>query len=145
MFLVSSYSGLFLIHLSQVLIWEWRNEDAVGATPTGDAPTTSELSTILLPTKVRLILDVLRYIFYQCANFEITRPLGREFTGHMWINGDLRYHNANVLSLLWCCLVRYSMDITHYGWPMCPCIQTLQSPRTGVGVTKAPFVNFSAS
>ena len=31
------------------------NEDVVGAAPTGDAPTTSELSTILLPTKVRLI------------------------------------------------------------------------------------------
>ena len=26
------------------------NEDVVGAAPTGDAPTTSELSTILLPT-----------------------------------------------------------------------------------------------
>ena len=38
------------------------NEEVVGAAPTGDAPTTSELSTILLPTKVRLILEVLRYI-----------------------------------------------------------------------------------
>ena len=38
------------------------NEDVVGAAPTGDAPTTSELSTILLPTKVRLILEVLRYV-----------------------------------------------------------------------------------
>ena len=37
------------------------NEDVVGAAPTGDAPTTSELSTILLPTKVRLNLEVLRY------------------------------------------------------------------------------------
>ena len=37
------------------------NEDVVGAAPTGDAPTTSELSTILLPTKVRLILEVLWY------------------------------------------------------------------------------------
>ena len=35
------------------------NEDVVGAAPTGDAPTTSEWSTILLPTKVRLILEVL--------------------------------------------------------------------------------------
>ena len=26
------------------------NEDVIGAAPTGDAPTTSELSTILLPT-----------------------------------------------------------------------------------------------
>ena len=33
------------------------NEDVVGAAPAGDAPTTSEWSTILLPTKVRLILE----------------------------------------------------------------------------------------
>ena len=38
------------------------NEDVVGAAPTGDAPTASELSTILLPTKVRLILETWRYI-----------------------------------------------------------------------------------
>ena len=37
------------------------DEDVVGAAPTGDAPTTSEWSTILLSTKVRLILEVLRY------------------------------------------------------------------------------------
>ena len=35
------------------------SEDVVGAAPTGDAPTASEWSTILLPTKVRLILEVL--------------------------------------------------------------------------------------
>ena len=35
------------------------NEDVDGAAPTGDAPTTSEWSTILLPTRVRLILEVL--------------------------------------------------------------------------------------
>ena len=34
------------------------NEDAVGVAPTGDAPTTSEWSTILLTTKVILILEV---------------------------------------------------------------------------------------
>ena len=37
----------------------------VGAAPIGDAPTISEWSTILLPTKVRLILEVLRDIFLQ--------------------------------------------------------------------------------
>ena len=37
------------------------NEDVVGAAPTGDAPTTSEWSSILLPTKVRLILETWRY------------------------------------------------------------------------------------
>ena len=39
---------------------KFENKDVVGATPTGDAQTTSELSTILLPTKVRLILNVLQ-------------------------------------------------------------------------------------
>ena len=38
------------------------NEDVVGAAPTGDAPTTSEWLTILLLTKVRLILETWRYI-----------------------------------------------------------------------------------
>ena len=36
------------------------NEDVVGAAQTGNAPTTSELSIILLPIKVRLILEVLQ-------------------------------------------------------------------------------------
>ena len=45
------------------------NEDVVGAAPIGDAPTTSEWSTILLPSKVRLILEVLRYfqMIYVCV------------------------------------------------------------------------------
>ena len=38
------------------------NEDVVGAAPEGDAPTTSEWSTISLSTRVRLMLEVLRYI-----------------------------------------------------------------------------------
>ena len=37
------------------------NEDVVGAAPTDDAPTTSEWSIILLPTKVRLVLEILWY------------------------------------------------------------------------------------
>ena len=36
------------------------NEDAVAEAPTGDAPTTSEWSTILLPTEVWLILKIWR-------------------------------------------------------------------------------------
>ena len=57
MFLVSSCSCLCPIHWSQV-----ENKDVVGAAPTGDAPTASEWSTISLPTKVLLILEVWRYI-----------------------------------------------------------------------------------
>ena len=40
-----------------------KNEDVVGAAPTGDAPTTSEWLTILLPTEVRLILESWQYVF----------------------------------------------------------------------------------
>ena len=36
------------------------NEDVVGAAPTGDAPTTSEWLTIVLPARVGRILEVLR-------------------------------------------------------------------------------------
>ena len=39
------------------------NEDLVGAVHTGNAPTTSEWSTILLPTKVSLISEILLYFF----------------------------------------------------------------------------------
>ena len=38
------------------------NEDVVGAAPTGDAPTTTEWSTILFPTRMRLILETLWYL-----------------------------------------------------------------------------------
>ena len=39
-------------------VYGLENEDVVGAVPIGDAPTTSEWSTILLPMKVQLILKV---------------------------------------------------------------------------------------
>ena len=42
--------------------WKPENEDVFGTAPTGDAPTISEWSTILLHAKVRLILEVLRYL-----------------------------------------------------------------------------------
>ena len=58
MFLILSWSCLCPIHWSQVLSQEFKNEDVVGAAPTGAAPTTSEWPASLLPTKVWLILDV---------------------------------------------------------------------------------------
>ena len=57
MFLVSSCSYISLIHWSRVLSREW------GCSWTGDAPTTSGWSTISLPTKVRLILEVWWYMW----------------------------------------------------------------------------------
>ena len=49
------------------------NEYVVGAAPTGDAPTTSEWSTIWLPTKVRLILEDWRYVNSTWDNIIITK------------------------------------------------------------------------
>ena len=54
------------------------NEDLVGAAPTGDAPTASKWSTILLPNKVRLMLEVLWYVQY-CS-------------------GHVRFHNQETFS-----------------------------------------------
>ena len=47
------------------------NEDVVGAALTGDAPTTSEWSTILLPIKVRLILETWWYLWHTPAHNEL--------------------------------------------------------------------------
>ena len=49
------------------------NEDVVGAAPTGDAPTTSEWSTIVLLYKVWLIIEIWRYVRYKLT--EITRAI----------------------------------------------------------------------
>ena len=59
MFLVSSCSCLCQSNEARCKV---ENEDVVWAAPTGDAPTTSEWSTILLPTKVCLILETWRYV-----------------------------------------------------------------------------------
>ena len=44
----------------------------VGATPTGDAPTTSEWWTISLPTKERLILEIWWYAYIMSAFYILT-------------------------------------------------------------------------
>ena len=36
-----------------------KNDDVVEAAPAGDAPTTFEWTTVILPTKVRMILEIL--------------------------------------------------------------------------------------
>ena len=61
MFLVSSFS--VFVQFIEARCWV-ENEDVVGAAPTGDAPTTSEWSTILLPVMVGLILDIWRYLVF---------------------------------------------------------------------------------
>ena len=52
------------------------------ATPTGDAPITSEWSTILLPSQVLLILDVWRYLLIICAYSSYLRHLGLDWSAH---------------------------------------------------------------
>ena len=58
--LISSWSCFCPIYWKQVLSREWR---CSWRSATGDAPTTSEWSTILLPTKVQLILNIWWYIY----------------------------------------------------------------------------------
>ena len=62
---------------SEIRCWA-ENEDVVGTAPTGDAPTISEWSTILLPTRVRLILEV-----WRCVNLRSLRSLRIRVRG--WI------------------------------------------------------------
>ena len=54
----------YMIPMLSIHWYYVENEDVVGAALAGDAPTTSEWSTILLPNRVRLILQVLWYIIY---------------------------------------------------------------------------------
>ena len=49
---------LFIIYLSHLLNREWR---CSWSSSVGDAPTTSEWSTISLPIKTRLVLEIWRY------------------------------------------------------------------------------------
>ena len=48
---------------------EVKNEDVVGAGPTGNAPNTAEWSTSLLPTKLLLVLQVWWYVFQKTITF----------------------------------------------------------------------------
>ena len=52
-----SFRHVVVFAQSIEVMWYVENGDVIGAAPTGDAPTTSEGSSILLPTKVCLILE----------------------------------------------------------------------------------------
>ena len=61
------------------------NEDVVGAAPTGDAPTTSEWSGILLPIKVQPILEVWRYFF---CHQQAVLTARSDIDFQMWFTSD---------------------------------------------------------
>ena len=54
---------------------KWIMKMLFGAAPTGDAPGTSEWSTISLPTKLHLIFDALRYLVYCNQNFRCWKKI----------------------------------------------------------------------
>ena len=85
MYLILSCSCLCSIHWSQVLSREWRC--SWSSADIGDAPTTSELSTILLPTKVRLILEVLRYmeVLYFTSGMEWYTLTKTVYSFYIWV------------------------------------------------------------
>ena len=91
---------------------EVENEDAIGAAPTSDAPTTSEWSTIVLPTNVRLISDVLRYVLL--PRKLITRVV-HYFTGFCILRSLFTGITVrNKKGILQC--VRYHIIVLNYIW-----------------------------
>ena len=106
------------------------NEDVVGAAPTGDAPTTSDWSKISLPTKVRLILEVLRFILQR------TRCLDNSMWGPFTvIQSSLRQVMILVLYLgpliVGC---QCTPQLRWSGkWPWGPPSNSIIFPRRGMG------------
>ena len=77
--------------------------------PTGDAPTTSELSTILLPTKVRLILDVLRYLSMSQTQCWFTWHIEAGWCIHTLVHCII-IASGNGLSHVWCQAITRTSD-----------------------------------
>ena len=90
------------------------NEDVVGAAPTGDAPTTSEWSTILLSTKVRLILETWRYIHHMWRRFSLARTsaIGRKL--NMRSNLEMKPLIYTILSSTFIPLLEYDNRYQSY-------------------------------
>ena len=117
MVLVSSCSCLYPIRWSQVLSWA----------PTGDASTTSEWSTIQLPTKVRLMLETWRYITtgasLWCQPLDVCSPFshrhlkyGRKKTtriNHTW------KHYCSCILLRWNYILWNPSSRSIYYWNVC--------------------------
>ena len=61
---VTSFMQLGMLCQSTEALCSVKNEDVVEAAPTGDAPTTSELSTISMPIKVPLMIEVRQYFIH---------------------------------------------------------------------------------
>ena len=94
------------------------NEDVVEAAPTGDAPTTSEWSTSLLPTKLWLILKVWWYVLH--CGIDLWRLTFLLFpVKSLWMTTGLHwYHDTSrptvVQVMAWCC------QATSHCWYLIP-------------------------
>ena len=87
------------------------NEDVVGAAPTGAAQTTSEWSTILLPTKARLILEVWQQVHYKLLACHCLKLPNWISLNSMWLKWMKSYKNTSIhLS----CLLFYVQITTTY-------------------------------
>ena len=99
-----------------------KNEDVVGAAPTGDAPTTSGWSTILLPSKVQLILEVWQYISHTLIALRISRVMILNLTWkhHIYIWGQgislcARFQIPSIINFLkvaWLIYLACSLNFT---------------------------------
>ena len=82
------------------------NEDVVRAAPTGAAPTTSESSAMILPNKVRLILETWRYYTVKDLWFSsrLVSPLLTQWRCH------------SLAQLKFCTDHKYDTDIPNHAW-----------------------------
>ena len=93
------------------------NKDVVGAAPTGNVPTTSEWSTILLPTKVQLILEVWQYNLFRISM--VTLITWYKVILLMTANCDVRRYLYNFLkvthrSIIISHLLRHTRKLSSY-------------------------------
>ena len=126
MLLVSSCSCLCQSIEAKCLV---ENEDVVGGALTGDAPTTSEWSTILLPNKMLLILDVWQYIlvshnviilYLHLPYFCISNSalFFAKYSGTLlYIDGassdTFYYSSVTVIAILLVCLLTHDTSVNH--------------------------------
>ena len=81
-----------------------KSDDIVGAAPISNAPTTSEWSTILLPTKMWLILKVWRWI--DSCQFSLhNRVLNTMHPKYFFFSNNII--RLVYLSVCWCVLLCY--------------------------------------
>ena len=112
MFLVSSCSCVSAQSIG--VRCQVKDEGVVGAVPTGDAPTTSEWSTILLTVKVHLTLEVWWYIDWININTCLCRDKSIASRNLEWFQCAVHCKNRHKicnLSFFLCALITLDFQV----------------------------------